>query len=128
GQQLMFDAMAGYISGEHFNAITSVANAGEAVQENGGSLEYLDEESEAALAEANERILADVEGSTNLDGAELNDRVAESIEKWTGIAEELGYEETGEAVDFADWYEGSLEFEDQDYLRPFADRIYEEVI
>src|SRR5699024_3487179 len=76
GQQLMFDAMAGYISGEHFNAITSVANAGEAVQENGGSLEYLDEESEAALAEANERILADVEGSTNLDGAELNDRVA----------------------------------------------------
>lgn len=127
-QQLMFDAMEGYISGEHFNAVTSVAIAGEATQENGGSLEYLDEESEAALVEANEGILKDVEESTNLDGVELNKKVAASVEKWTAIAEELGYEETGEAVDFADWYEGSLEFEDQEYLRPFAERIYEEVI
>ena len=127
-QQLMFDAMENYIQGEHFNAVTSVAVAGEAAQENGGSLEYLDSESEAELVEANEQLLSEVEESSNLDGAELNQKVKESIEKWTGVAEELGYEETGPAVDFADWYQGSLDFEDQEYLRPFAERVFEETI
>lgn len=127
-QQLMFDGLAEYIAGEHSNAVSSVAIAGEATQKNGGNLAYLDDESETALAVANEEILASVEESTNLDGAALNDKVAESVEKWTAIAEELGYEETGEAVDFADWYEGSLEFENDGYFRPYADRIYEEII
>lgn len=127
-QQLMFDTMPVYIGGEHFSAVTSVVLAAEEAQEHGGSLEYLDSESEAALAEANAEILAQVEESNNLDGAALNDRVAESIEKWTGIAEELGYEEDGRVINFAEWYEGSTDFDDRDYLQPFADRLYEEVL
>lgn len=127
-QQLLFDTMPVYIGGEHFSAVTSVVLSAEKALDHGGSLEYLDPESEAALAEANETILQQVEESSNLDGAALNDKVAESIEKWTGIAEELGYEERGEVVDFAEWYEGSTDFEDREYLQPFADRLYEEVV
>jgi len=127
-QQLLFDTMPVYIGGEHFSAVTSVVLSAEKALEHGGSLEYLDPESEAALAEANETILQQVEESSNLDGAALNDKVAESIEKWTGIAEELGYEEGGAVTDFAEWYEGSTDFEDREYLQPFADRLYEEVV
>jgi TRAP-type C4-dicarboxylate transport system substrate-binding protein len=126
-QQLMFDAMPVYLSGESFSAVTSVVLAAEEAEENGGGLEYLDQESEAAIAEANEQILQNVEESSNVDGAAMNQAVAESIEKWTGIAAELGYEENGEVTDFADWYEGSTDFNNREYLQPFADRLYEEV-
>jgi TRAP-type C4-dicarboxylate transport system substrate-binding protein len=127
-QQLMWDTMNLYISGEHFSAITSVALAGAEAKKNGGGLEYLDDESEAAISAANEKILQNVEQSSSLDGAALNAEVAASIEKWAGIAAELGYEEQGDVVHFADWYEGSLDFEDREYLQPFADRLYEEVL
>src|SRR5699024_698879 len=51
-QQLLFDTMPVYIGGEHFSAVTSVVLSAEKALEHGGSLEYLDPESEAALAEA----------------------------------------------------------------------------
>ncbi|WP_171059450.1 hypothetical protein [Arthrobacter crystallopoietes] len=127
-QQLMFDVMPDYLSGEGFNAVTSVVIAAEEARENGGSMEFLDKESEKALAEANKEILKQVEESPNVDGAAMNRNVSDAIEKWTGIAEELGYEEKGEVTDFADWYEGSMDFNDREYLQPFADRLYEEVV
>jgi TRAP-type C4-dicarboxylate transport system substrate-binding protein len=127
-QQLMFDTMPVYLSGEHFSAVNTLALAAEAAKTNGGSMEYIDEESAKALATANEEILKQVEDSPNLDGAAMNRAVADSIEKWTGIAEELGYEEKGDVTDFASWYEGSMEFSDRSYLQPFADRLYEEAI
>ncbi|GAA1054292.1 hypothetical protein [Dietzia natronolimnaea] len=126
-QQLMFDVMPVYISGEHYNAVTSVLMASETATENGGSMEYLDEESERALAQANEKILQQVEESSNVDGAAMNQNVADAIEKWTAIAEELGYSETGDVPNFTEWYEGSDDFGNREYLQPFADRLYEEV-
>jgi TRAP-type C4-dicarboxylate transport system substrate-binding protein len=127
-QQLMFDRLANYLSAEHFNAITSVKIAAEKAKEGGGGLEFLDNDSEAALAKANDELLTQVEASKNLDGKALNQAVAASITKWTDIAKDLGYEETGDVTDFAQWYEGSDEFKKRDYLQPFADRIYQEVV
>lgn len=127
-QQLMFDIMPVYISGESANAVTSVVLAAEEATRNGGSMEYLDEDSERALAQANEEILQQVEESTNVDGAAMNQAVADSIAKWTAIADELGYEEGGDVNDFTSWYEGPTDYtSDRSYLQPFADRVYDEV-
>jgi TRAP-type C4-dicarboxylate transport system substrate-binding protein len=127
-QQLMFDTMPVYLSGESFSAVNSLVLAAEAAKKNGGSMEYIDQESAKALANANKEILKQVEDSPNLDGAAMNRAVAESIEKWTGIAKELGYKEKGDVTDFASWYEGSTDFSDRKYLQPFADRLYKEAI
>ena len=127
-QQLMFDRLDTYLSAEHFNAIASVKIAAKKTKEGGGGLDFLDKESEAALANANDVLLKQVENSKNLDGKALNQDVADSITKWTDIAKELGYEETGEVTDFAEWYEGSEDFNKRDYLQPFADRLFEEVV
>lgn len=127
-QQLMFDTMPLYLRGEAFNNVASVVLAAEAAKKNGGSMEFIDEESAKALANANKEILKQVEDSPNLDGAAMNRAVADSIEKWTGIAKELGYEEKGDVTDFASWYEGSTEYSDHKYLQPFADRLFKEAI
>ncbi|WP_404287673.1 TRAP transporter substrate-binding protein DctP [Glutamicibacter arilaitensis] len=127
-QQLMFDRMEGYVAGEDFNAIASLKIATETAEKQGGKLDYLDSESEAAIAESNKELLAQVENSKNLDGKAVNAAVASSIEKWTGIAKELGYVEKGGVTDFTQWYEGSVDPEDLEYFEPFAERVYEEII
>ena len=127
-QQLMFDRLEGYLAAEDFNAVASLQLAAETVQKHGGKLDYLDSESEAAIAKSNQELLAQVDNSKNLDGKAVNAAVASSIEKWTGIAEELGYEEKGEVTDFTQWYEGSVDPSDLEYFEPFAERVYEEII
>lgn len=127
-QQLMFDRMETYVAGEDFNAIASLKVAADMAKEQGGKLDYLDADSEKAIAKSNEELLARVENSKNLDGHAVNEAVAKSIEKWTGIAKELGYEEKGEATDFGKWYEGSTDYSDKSYFEPFAKKVYEEII
>lgn len=127
-QQLMFDRMETYVAGEDFNAIASLKIATETVEKHGGKLDYLDAQSEAAIAESNKELLEQVKNSKHLDGSAVNEAVAQSIEKWTAIAQELGYEEKGEVTDFSSWYEGSTDFSDKEYFEPFAAKVYEEII
>lgn len=127
-KQLIFDLQKEYTTGEFFHALQSIVDATEAAGANGGTVGYLDTDSEAALAAANQELLASVAESSNVDGNALNASVAESIEKWTGLAEELGYTDDGDFSDFPEWYEGSSDFSDRSYLDPIAERFFEEII
>lgn len=127
-QQLMFDLQQPYTSAELYNALESIRDISEAATEAGGEAGYLDEESEAALSDANDELLDGLEQSETIDGAALNSAVAESIDKWTGISEDLGYTDDGGFDDFPDWYQGSDDFEDRSYLDPIAEAFYDEVI
>lgn len=126
-QQLMWDRLREYLSAELYASLQSIVDTIEITAEHGGTLQYLDEETEAALAGASEELLNDVSESDVLDGDALNAMVADSIESWTAIAEELAYTEDGGIGDFGDWYQGSPDFNDREYLQPFADRLFEEV-
>lgn len=127
-QQLIFDRQREYTSAEFFNALESVRETSDAASAAGGSAQYLDAESEAALTSANEGLVKGLEESENLDGAALNTAVKESIDKWTGISEELGYTDEGGFEDFASWYKGSEDFEDREYLQAISDRMFDEII
>lgn len=125
-QQLMWDRLPEYLSAEMYSALQSITDTVKATAANGGTLQYLDAESEAALSESRKELLAQVEGSKVLDGKALNAEVAESITTWTKAAEELGYTDDGGFEDFDKWYQGSKDFNDRAYLQPFADRLFEE--
>ncbi|WP_193926349.1 TRAP transporter substrate-binding protein DctP [Saccharopolyspora montiporae] len=125
-QQLMSDRMKEYMSAELYGALQSIDDTVVETAENGGSAQYLDAESEAALSRANEDLLADVENSPVLAGEALNADVAESIHKWTAITDQLGYTEDGDVANFDDWYQGSAKFEDRSYLEPITNRLHEE--
>ncbi|WP_156913922.1 hypothetical protein [Brevibacterium album] len=127
-QQLIFDRQREYTSAEFFNALEAVRETSDAATAAGGSAQYLDAESEAALTGANETLLAGLEDSENLDGAALNAAVKESIDKWTAVSEELGYTDDGGFEDFSSWYQGSEDFEDREYLQAISDRMFEEII
>lgn len=127
-QQLIFDRMIDYNTGELGSAYVSLLDAIEQSSEHGSGVNFLDDESEAALKAGNEEILSTVEASENLDGAKLTADVQEVAEKWTQIAEELGYTDEGDYLDFPEWYPGSGEVIDPEYIGPIVDRFYEEVL
>ncbi|MCD1286073.1 TRAP transporter substrate-binding protein DctP [Brevibacterium sp. GP-SGM9] len=127
-RQLMFDLQEEYMSGELYNSLESIRDTADVAAENDGEVNFLDSASEEALSKANEALLDDVAGTDTTDGEALNKAVAESIDKWTSISEELGYTNDGGFDDFPDWYKGSDDFEDRSYLEPIAERIYDEIV
>ena len=127
-QQLIFDRMVDYNGGELGQSYVSLLSLIEQAQENGSGMHFLDEESEQAITEGNEQILDAVRESGNLDGEQLIADVNESAEKWVSIAEELGYTDEGDYLDFPEWYAGSGEVMDPEYINPITERFYEEVL
>ncbi|GAA2093284.1 hypothetical protein [Brevibacterium salitolerans] len=127
-QQLIFDRMVSYNLAELGNSFVSTQALAAGAQEHGGGMHFLDAESSAAVREGNEKILEGVRSSENLDGEQLLEDVGASAERWTEITEELGYVDEGDYLDFAQWYQGSGEVVDTEYLTPLIDRFYEEVL
>ncbi|MGP9782966.1 hypothetical protein CQ017_04060 [Arthrobacter sp. MYb224] len=127
-QQLIFDQMSVYNVGELGQSYAAQAEGIEVASKAGSGMHFLAPEISAALAAGNEKILEGVQESSQLDGPKLVDSVRTTSAKWTDIANELGYKDEGEILDFADWYEGNGEVMDHEYLEPVVDRFFEEVL
>ena len=89
---------------------------------------FLNDKSEEAFQEGNERNLESVRSSSNLDGDELIDAVNSSTETWTEIVEDMGSIDQGGYLDFSGWYKGNGDIMDPEYIDPIAEQIYEEVL
>ena len=127
-QQLIFDRMVTYNSAELGSTFISLIKTIEQSKKHGSGMHFLDAESEKNLQKGNDVILETVGKSSNLAGDELIHSVNVSTEKWTKIAEELGYVDHGDYLDFPDWYEGSGQVVDPNYIDPISKRLYEEVL
>ncbi|GAA2003501.1 TRAP transporter substrate-binding protein DctP [Brevibacterium samyangense] len=122
-QQLVFDAMAdeftesrrGDLDGNYFGL--------ESVRSAGGEFRELDADVQSSLLEKSEGLVeAEIEKGTLPEGSA--EAIAESMEKWRGIAAELGYEDAGTFSDYDEWYPQ----EDTEYLAPYGQRYFEEVM
>lgn len=127
-QQLIFDRMFEYNSGELGATYVSQLDMIEQATEHGSGVHYLDEESEQAVSSGNDEILRAVRQSENLDGEALIASVEESEAKWIQTAEDLGYTDEGDYLDFPEWYEGNGKVMDPDYLDPVTQAFYDEVL
>lgn len=120
GQQLVFDSLIDYFAGGQTANLKYAIDAVEAVNAAGGQFGRLDDDAEAALETSIDELHASVTDSENLDGGQMLIDIDVALDKWTGIAEELGYE------DFEDWNDLADSVDDPDIAEPFAERLYEE--
>lgn len=127
-QQLIFDQMSIYNMGELGQTFRAQTEGIEVASNAGGGMHFLPDDINEQLLDGNEKILAEVRESKQLDGTKLVDDVKNTSAKWSGIADELGYQDAGEMLDFAQWYEGNGEVLDPEYLQPVVDRFFEEVL
>lgn len=127
-QQLIFDRMIDYNLGELGQTYASLTETIETAKDAGAGMYYLSDELNEALQGGNEEILDAVRSSGAVDGEELITQVEDSIEKWTQVTEDLGYSDAGNFLDFPEWYEGSGDVIDEEYLLPVVEHFYEEVL
>lgn len=112
-QQLVFDSMADEFSESRRVDLDGTYVVAEAVREQGGAFTEVDDEIQYALLETSEGLVDEEVANGNLPEGHT-ETIVETIEKWTEIAGELGYEDEGGFEDFEEWYEmGDIElFED----------------
>lgn len=127
-QQLIFDQMSVYNTGELGQTFAAQAEGIIAAKEAKGGMHYLSDEINAALLKGNEKVLDQVRESERLDGNKLVTDVEAASEKWSGFADELGFKDEGEILNFSEWYKGNGEVNDPEYLGPIADKFFEEVL
>lgn len=120
-KQIIFDAEAAFYDGwlHHVmeTKVMSVAGAVEA----GGTIEALPGDVQDVIAESQQAIAEETvdNGRVPEDSAEF---ARDTGAKWLGVAEELGYTDSGEFENIHEWYEA----EEMDF-RPFTDRMFEEI-
>src|SRR5690606_33537323 len=111
-QQLILESSWFYEAHKIENGINNIVEDGaytatlNQVRENGGDWLAFDADVEDKLAEINEGILADLEASTNFDGAAVVELAREVYEKWSEKVNELGFVDEGPISTLPEWFSG----------------------
>lgn len=119
-QQIIFDAQVDHF---HGNLVATMDAALEMVKDidgAGGEIETFEPDAEERIQETQERLVDDMIAGGRLD-AGVRDQLQELEEKWTGIVEELGYEDGGSLADLEEWYE-----QDSVDFRPVSEVLFED--
>jgi TRAP-type C4-dicarboxylate transport system substrate-binding protein len=123
-KQLLFDRLDVYIEEGVRGTYTAAANAVAAIEKEGGGFTLMDADAESALQSANESILEEARGSTVLADPEgFVDSVEANSAAWEQKITDLGFPDTNDYAEFADWWNGG----DVD-LQPFVDLLYDDVL
>ncbi|SMY11147.1 C4-dicarboxylate ABC transporter substrate-binding protein [Brevibacterium jeotgali] len=122
-KQLLFDAMLRNFNTSRRADLEGNSQAAQQVREFDGSFQAMAEDAEDSLKEASQGVVqAEVEKGSLPESAEQD--VADLMERWSGVAEELGYaDDEGEFEDYDEWYTSG-----QDYLMPYSQRYFDEVM
>jgi TRAP-type C4-dicarboxylate transport system substrate-binding protein len=121
-QQIIFDATAVAYSGTNEYIVRGNATEIGQVKEQGGTVENFSPDVEEKIIEAQE-MQAQEAYESGLLPDDFESQVQTSLEKWTGIVEELGISDGGSVEDMDEWYDD----ESTDF-RPLGDRVVEEVL
>ena len=118
-QQIIFDAASATFGG--IVGITADGNAESVRQAKaaGGTIEPMDSETEKIIGTVHEEQHAAVV-EKGLLGDDIEQRVQESADAWSGVAADLGLEDQGSFEDLDEWWEsGELDF------TPMGEQLYE---
>lgn len=122
-QQLIFDQMTELFMNSrraNVNANRDVSQA-LAKKENGGFHQF-DEVTDKKLQQLSDELVSiQVEDGVVPEG--FNDQIIESLEKWRGVVDEMGYADEGGFDDLSTWHDDK----EVDFM-PFAERVYQDVM
>ncbi|SMX97943.1 TRAP-type C4-dicarboxylate transport system, substrate-binding protein [Brevibacterium sp. Mu109] len=119
-QQIIFDSHTGGFASSNSVIAEGNARAIDQLMEAGGEIGPMDEDADQRIGETNDELLADVEESEVI-GSDVQGRMAEAVEKWRQVADELGYTEEGGFENMHEWFNA----DDYDFA-PFADQVFQE--
>lgn len=121
-QQLIFDQALVYFTGHHEAKAKYNSESIADIDAHGGDVLQLDADAEEKLASALDGLRQQTATTDALDGEALIADFDAALEKWEGVAEELGYAPSGDYREFARTFD-----EEPFTVEDFAQRVFEEV-
>lgn len=121
-QQIIFDAGQGGFAASNEGIAEGNAAGVRQLKEAGGVISPVDPAADEAFGDVNDELLAGIEEAGTI-GSDVAQRAQDTADKWSKIAEELGYEDGGGFEDVDEWYSP----EEYDFA-PMAERLFEEVM
>ena len=119
-QQIIFDAQVDHFHGNLAGTMATSLEMLKDIESAEGEIATFEPDAEERIQETQERLVDEMIAEGRLD-EDIRDQMQELEEKWTGIVEELGYEDGGNLADFDEWYEGdSVDF------RPVSEVLFED--
>src|SRR5690625_1645409 len=119
-QQIIFDAQIEHYHGNLVSTIDAGLQMFNELNDAGEEVATFEPDDEARIQEIQENLVDDMIAEGRLD-EDIRDQMQELEEKWTGIVEELGYEDGGSLAELDEWYEaGSVDF------RPVSQELFED--
>lgn len=119
-QQIIFDAGEAMFHGQLASTMDSSLQSVKDVEAADGTFSTIAPEVQETMEGTQEELVDGLIEDGRIDEG-IREQLTRSAEKWTGIVEDLGYEDGGELEDLDEWYEaGSLDF------RPLGERVFEE--
>lgn len=122
-QQLMFDSMQDEFTQSRRGDLDANYVAAQEVRDQGGTFSEMDQVLQDDLLASSEG-LVDGEVSEGRLPEGATESIPAAVDEWRGVAEELGYEDVGTFADYDEWYS----MDDEEYLDPFGERYFEEVM
>jgi TRAP-type C4-dicarboxylate transport system substrate-binding protein len=122
-QQLVFDSMMDEFIQSRRGDLGGNYIAAQTVRDQGGTFTEMDQELQDRLKESSEGLVgAEVEEGRLPENS--TQEIPAAVERWRGVAEELGYEDEGTFADYDEWYPEN----DEDFIDPFGERYFEDVM
>lgn len=119
-QQIIFDAISADFEGNMLNTFNGLTHVVESSNEADGNIGPLPSDVEQTMQEAQEDLVDEHIAAGTLD-EDVRDTVQDLVDKWSGVADELGVEDDGTFEDFPEWFDA----EEVD-LTLIAERVFEE--
>lgn len=120
-QQIIFDAASATFGGIVGIVADGNTESVRQAKEAGGTVEPFDPATEEIIGETQAEQIEAVKDK-GLLGDDIDARIQESSQKWSGVAEELGLEDRGSFEDLDEWWEeGEMDF------TPMGEQLFEEV-
>lgn len=122
-RQLVFDSMQDEFTQSRRGDLAANYIAAEAVREYNGSFAEMDDELQDELLDVSQGLVdREIEAGTLPEGS--TEAIPEALNRWRDVADEMGYEDEGTFANYDEWYDT----EDTEYLVPFGERYFEEVM
>ena len=122
-RQLVFDSMQDEFTQSRRGDLAANYIAAEAVREYNGSFAEMDDALQDELLDVSQGLVdREIEAGTLPEGS--TEAIPEALNRWRDVADEMGYADEGTFANYDEWYDT----EDTEYLVPFGERYFEEVM
>lgn len=123
-QQLIFDQVPVMLAGQVTEYLEYIKDVGESVKAADGTISTLPPQVDKSIGETAESLREDVKESSNFDGPAVVARYDDAVDKWSQVADSLGYEDHGKTLQELSEYLQTNQIDPQSFVDAYFEEVF----